>query len=54
MGQFLALYGGDILVSVLIIAGVASVIRGMVKNKKAGRSPCGGCSGDCAHCSHHG
>ena len=47
MGQFLALYGGDILVSVLILAGVVSVIRSMRRDKKAGK---GGCCGDCAHC----
>lgn len=47
MGHFLALYGGDILVSVLILAGVVSVIRAMRRDKKAGR---GGCCGDCAHC----
>ena len=53
MGRFLALYGGDILVSALILAGVISVIRSMRRDKKAGRSTCGGCSGDCAHCSMH-
>lgn len=47
MGQFLALYGGDILVGACIVAGVISVIRTMRRDKKAGR---GGCSGDCAHC----
>ena len=50
MGRFLALYGGDILVSVLILAGVVSVVRGMLRDKKAGKSVCGGCDGDCASC----
>ncbi len=49
MGRFLALYGGDILVSACILAGVISVIRSMRRDKKAGK---GGCSGDCAHCGH--
>lgn len=49
MGQLLALYGGDILVSACIIAGVISVIRSMHRDKKAGK---GGCCGDCAHCAH--
>ena len=51
MMRFLGLYGGDILVGALILAGVISAVRGMVKNRKAGRPACGGCDGDCAHCS---
>ncbi len=53
MGAFLALYGGDILVGALILAGAAWAIRGMVKNRKAGKPACGGCDGDCAHCTAH-
>ena len=53
MMSFLSLYGGDILVSVCILAGVVSVVRGMLRDKKAGKSVCGGCSGDCAHCTAH-
>ena len=53
MGGFLALYGGDILVAALILAGVACAVRDMIRNRKAGKPACGGCSGDCAHCSMH-
>ncbi len=53
MGRFLALYGGDILVSALILAGVISVIRSMRRDKKAGKSCCGGCDGNCANCAMH-
>ena len=31
---------------------VFGIIRGMMKDRKAGRLSCGGCSGDCAHCAH--
>lgn len=50
MLQFLGLYGGDILIGLLILFGVISVVRDMIRNKKAGKSVCGGCDGDCAHC----
>lgn len=53
MARFLSLYGGDILVIALVLAGVVSVVRGMLRDKKAGKSVCGGCSGDCEHCSMH-
>lgn len=53
MVRFLSLYGGDILVSILVLAGVVSVVRSMLRDKKAGRPMCGGCDGDCAHCHMH-
>ena len=53
MGAFLAAHGGDILVSVLVLVCVIAIVRHMVRNKKAGGCSCGGCSGDCAHCSMH-
>ena len=53
MARFFSLYGGDILVGALVLAGVVSGIRGMLRDKKAGKSVCGGCSGDCSHCSMH-
>ena len=41
---------GTVLISLLLLAIVAAIIRYMVKLKKAGKSPCGiGCSGDCEH-----
>ena len=48
MARFLALYGGDILVCALILAGVVSVVWGMIRDRRAGKSVCGGCDG-CAH-----
>ena len=40
-----------IIISLVMIAVVAAIINGMVRNKKKGRSSCG-CS--CAHCPMHG
>ena len=46
---------GTVLISLLLLAIVAAIIRYMVKLKKAGKSPCGiGCNGDCGHCHNCG
>lgn len=39
---------GTILVSVILAAAVAGIIRGMIRDKKNGKSPT--CGGDCKHC----
>ena len=45
---------GTVLISLLLLAIVAAIIRYMVKLKKAGKSPCGiGCSGHCHNCGEH-
>ena len=38
---------GTIIVSILLILAVAGIILSMVKDKKQGKSSCGG---NCAHC----
>ena len=38
---------GTFLILLVVIAVVGLVIRGMVKDKRAGKSSCGG---DCSHC----
>ena len=30
---------------------VFGIVRGMIKDRKAGKLSCGGCSGDCGRCS---
>ena len=46
---------GPVLISLLLLAIGAAIIRSLVKLKKAGKSPCGiGCSGDCGHCHNCG
>ena len=44
---------GDVLVIALILVAAGLAVRAMVKNKKAGKSCCGGCDGDCEHCMAH-
>lgn len=45
---------GTIITALILIIAVALVIRVMIRDKKAGKGCCGGCSG-CAHfCSCHG
>ncbi len=40
-----------ILVSLAVFGTLALIVRGMVREKKKGKSiTCGGCSGDCAKC----
>ncbi len=53
MGAFFQAHGGDILVSGAVLVCVIAIVRHMIRGKKAGKSACGGCSGDCAHCSMH-
>ena len=31
---------------------VFGIVRGMVRDHKAGKRSCGACSGDCSHCAH--
>ena len=40
---------GTIVVSVLLIVMIAGVVRGMIRNKKAGKSTCG-CGCGCGSC----
>lgn len=44
---------GTILICLVLILIVAAIIRSMVKDKKAGKSSCGGncshCGGSCCH-----
>ncbi len=55
MFQWLGKNIGTIIVLALIIAGVVSVIRGMIKEKKNGGSSCGcGCSSCAMSGSCHG
>lgn len=42
---------GTILVGAIIVAVAALIIRGMVRNKKNGKSII--CGGDCKHCGGH-
>ena len=44
---------GDVLVIALILAAAGLAVRAMVKNKRAGKSCCGGCDGNCANCAMH-
>lgn len=48
---------GTILVSLLLILVVAFIVRGIIRDKKAGRHSCGGgscgCGGSCGSCGHH-
>lgn len=42
-----------ILVSIVLIVIVCLIIRGMVKDKKNGKSSCGGNCSHCAGCAYH-
>lgn len=42
---------GTVLVSAVLIGVVAIIVRGMVRDKKAGKSI--QCGGDCKHCGGH-
>ncbi len=41
---------GTILVTLALAAIVAAIVRNMIKEKKQGRSPCGGDCGRCGMC----
>jgi hypothetical protein len=41
---------GNIIVSAILIAVVALIIRGMIRDKKAGKSSCGGNCASCGLC----
>lgn len=47
MLEFFEMYGGSIIVGLIVLAIVALIVIGRVKDKRAGKSSCG-C--DCAHC----
>lgn len=47
MIEFFAQYGGSFIVGLIVLILVALVIVKMVKDKRSGKSSCGG---DCAHC----
>jgi hypothetical protein len=49
MIEFLALHLGTIVVGLLVLAGVISIIAGLVRDKKKGK--CAGCGGGCGGCS---
>lgn len=42
---------GTVVVGVIVLALVAFIIRGMIKDKKAGKSV--HCGNDCKHCGGH-
>ncbi|MCR5687593.1 MAG: FeoB-associated Cys-rich membrane protein [Lachnospiraceae bacterium] len=48
MTAWLAENLGTIIVSLILVLTVAAIIRKMVRDKKQGRTSCGG---NCAHCS---
>lgn len=47
MIEFFSQYGGSIIVGLIVLAVVTLVIIKIVKDKRSGKSSCGG---DCAHC----
>ena len=56
---WLASHIADIVIIAVILAAVFFVIRGMIRDKKAGKPSCGGCAGcgacaGCAGCSSCG
>ena len=51
MLQWISTNIGTILISLLLLAAVALIIRSMMRDKKQGKSSCGA---GCAHCAMHG
>ena len=47
MSEFFASYGGSLIAGVIVLAVVALIIAGIVKDRRAGKHLCGG---DCANC----
>lgn len=47
MDEFIRQYLGSILVGALVLAVVVLIVVKQIKDKRAGKSACGG---DCAHC----
>ena len=50
MLQWISTNIGTILISLLLLAAVALIIRSMMRDKKQGKSSCGGNCADCAAC----
>lgn len=53
MIEFLTANLATIVISIVLIAVVALIIRGMIRDKKAGKL-CSGCSGGCGCCGGSG
>ena len=51
MLQWISANIGTILISLVLLAVVALIIRSMMRDKKQGKSSCGA---GCAHCAMHG
>ena len=51
MLQWISTNIGTILISLLLLAAVALIIRSMMRDKKQGKSSCGGNCAGCAACS---
>ncbi len=47
MSEFISNYGGSIVVGLIVLAVVVLIIAERVKERRSGKSSCGG---DCAHC----
>ena len=43
-----------IIISVILVAIVALIIRGLIQDRKGGKSSCGGSRGTCGACAHGG
>ena len=43
-----------IIISVILVAIVALIIRGLIQDRKGGKSSCGGSCGICGACAHGG
>lgn len=43
-----------IIISVILVAIVALIIRGLIQDRKGGKSSCGGSCGSCGACAHGG
>ena len=50
MLNFLASYGGTILIGLLVLTVVVLIVLGMFRGRKKGHSSCGGNCGQCASC----
>lgn len=50
MLQWISTNIGTILISLLLLAAVALIIRSMMRDKKQGKSSCGGNCAGCASC----
>ncbi|MDO4478018.1 MAG: FeoB-associated Cys-rich membrane protein [Lachnospiraceae bacterium] len=48
LSNWLSMNGGNLVISVVLVAVVALIVRHIYRNKKAGRSSCGCACGQCA------